>query len=235
MLPAPATSSLAGTLAVAAVAASASLVARTWRADARRLLELSLAAANIVLLVASKAVEARHGLATLAWLPLHVCDVSSVAGALALLRSAPLWRATTLYFGVGLSTFAMLFPDVADGPASAVFWLFWLRHGTIFVTGSYDVIARGYRPTWRDYAHWCMFGTAYVALVSTVNALAHTNFAFIGDQTLQSSTILQSFGEWPARSVLMLALAVVHAAAITLLVQSLPSARRFDRASEARR
>lgn len=234
-MPAPALSSLIGTLVVATIAIAISLAGRSWSAARRRRFEVGLAVANIVLLVASKAIEARHGLATLAWLPLHVCDVSSIACALALLRKDALWRATALYFGVGLSTFALLFPDLDEGPATFAFWAFWLRHAAILLTGFYDVIARGYRPTWGAYGRWCLFGAAYVALVSFVNALAHTNFAFIANQTLRSSTVIESFGEWPARSVVMLGLALLHAAAITLLVQALPSARAFDQASPARR
>jgi hypothetical integral membrane protein (TIGR02206 family) len=234
-LPAPAISSLAGTLVVMTLAISTSLLARAWSTSRRRRFEIAVAAANIVLLVASKAIEARHGLATFAWLPLHVCDVSSIACALALLRGGSLSRATMLYFGVGLSTFALLYPDLDQGPASVAFWVFWLRHAAILVAGFYDLVARGYRPTWGDYRRWCVFGAAYVAVVSLVNAVAHTNFAFIANQTLQSSTVLESFGEWPARSVVMLGLALVHAAAITLLVQALPSARAIDQATPARR
>ena len=205
---------------------------RSWAQGRRRRFEIALAAANIVLLVASKTIEARHGFSTFAWLPLHVCDISSVAGAIALIRPGPLSRATTLYFGVGLSTFALLFPDLGDGPASIAFWVFWLRHAAIMLTGFYDLIVRGYRPTWSDYGRWCALGAAYITLVSLVNSALHTNFAFIANQTLQSSTILESFGTWPTRSVVMLGLALAHAAAITLLVQSLPAARAFDPASQ---
>jgi hypothetical integral membrane protein (TIGR02206 family) len=235
MLPAPAIPPLVGTLVVTALAISTSVVARAWRRNLRRRFEVGLAFVNIVLLVASKTLEARHGFATLAWLPLHVCDISSIACALALVHGGSLARATALYFGVGLSTFALLFPDLDQGPATFAFWAFWLRHAAILMTGFYDLVARGYRPTWSDYGRWCLFGAAYVALVSLVNALAHTNFAFIANQTLPSSTIVESFGEWPARSVVMLGLALVHAAAITLIVQTLPAARAFDRTAPARR
>jgi len=233
-LPAPTTPSLVGTLIVVALAAGTSMGVRSSSAAPRRRFEIALAAANIVLLVASKAIEARQGFDTFAWLPLQVCDVSSAACALALLRGGSLWRATTLYFGVGLSTFALLFPDLSAGPASIAFWVFWLRHGAIMLTGLYDVIARNYRPSWSDYGRWCAFGAGYVTVVSLVNATLHTNFAFIANHTLQSSAILESFGTWPTRSVVMLGLALLHAAAITLLVQSLPAARPFDRVSHTR-
>ena len=231
-MPAPALSSLLGAIVVIISAIAIPTGLRSCAEGRRRQFEIALATANIVLLVASKTIEARHGFATFAWLPLHVCDVSSVACALALLRRGRLSRATTLYFGVGLSTFALLFPDIGEGPASTAFWVFWLRHAAIMLTGFYDLIVRGYRPTWSDYARWCAFGAAYVAVVSLVNAALHTNFAFIADQTLQSSALLQSFGAWPTRSVVMLGLALLHAAAITLVVQSLPGDRTFDHASQ---
>jgi hypothetical integral membrane protein (TIGR02206 family) len=234
-LPIPATFALVGAAIVIPVAIGTALLARSWSSAERRRFEVSLAAASVALLVVSKAIEAQHGLATWAWLPLHVCDVSTIASVLALLQGGSLWRATTLYFGLGLSTFALLFPDLDGSPASIAFWVFWLRHGAIVVAGCYDVIARGYRPTWDAYARWCAFGAAYVAMVSLVNALAHTNFAFIANQTLQSSTILESFGEWPARSVVMLGLALIHAAAITVLVRALPPARAFDPTTRAHR
>ena len=221
-----------GAIVVVIAAIAIPVGQRSWVQGRRRRFEIALAAANIALLVVSKAIEARHGFATFAWLPLHVCDVSSVACALALLRGGRLARATTLYFGVGLSTFALLFPDLGDGPASIAFWVFWLRHAAIMLTGFYDLIVRGYRPTWSDYGRWCALGAAYLTVVSLANSALHTNFAFVANQTLQSSAILESFGAWPARSVVMLGLALVHAAAITLVVQSLPRAGTFDPASQ---
>ena len=234
-LPIPATFALVGAAIVMSVAIGTAFLARSWSPATRRRFEVALAGASVLLLFASKVLEARHGIHTLAWLPLHVCDVSTIASVIALLGGGSLWRATTVYFGLGLSTFALLFPEIDGSPASIAFWVFWLRHGAIVVVGCYDVIARGYRPTWDAYARWCAFGAAYVAVVSLVNAFAHTNFAFIANQTLQSSTILESFGEWPARSVVMLGLALMHAAAITMLLQALPPGRPIDAPAPARR
>jgi hypothetical protein len=53
------------------------------------------------------------------------------------MRGGRLARATTLYFGVGLSTFALLFPTSATAGLHR-FWVFWLRHAAIMLTGFYD-------------------------------------------------------------------------------------------------
>lgn len=209
-------------LATSLAALAVALVPRRWPLPQRRRFERVLAGLGAVALVAVKVDEAVHNPGGYAWLPLHVCDLSNMAGIVALLRGSALARAITLYFGLGLSSFALAFPDLGAGPGSPEYWLFWTRHGWILAAALYDLLVRGYRPAWRDYARWCLFGGAYLAVVLVVNALLGTNFAFIADRTPAYTGVVEVFGPWPGRAVIMLALTYVHAAALTIVAQALP-------------
>jgi hypothetical integral membrane protein (TIGR02206 family) len=204
------------------------LVPYGWPAPGRVLFERGLADAGLIVLVAVKLDESVRAHSVVVGLPLQVCDVSSIACAVALVRGGGLARSIALYFGLGLSSFALLFPDLGAGPASAEYWLFWIRHGLILASALYDLVVRGFRPRWVDYAHWCAFGAAYIAVVVGVNMVLGTNFAFIADRTLEHTRIVDAFGRWPGRAMAMLALSFVHAAAITVLIQALPPLGRID-------
>jgi hypothetical integral membrane protein (TIGR02206 family) len=141
-------------------------------------------------------------------------------------RSSPGERALALYFGLALSSLALVFPDLGGGPGSLEYWLFWSRHGVILASAVYLLVVRRFVPTWRDYAQWCAFGVVYVAVVALVNAELGTNYAFIADRTPQHTRAVDAFGAWPGRAAVMLALAWLQAAALTWLLSARPAQRR---------
>src|SRR5687768_13772222 len=50
-------------------------------------------------------------------LPLHLCDVSTLIAAVALITSARKWRALLYFWGLGLNTQAFITPLLQSGPA----------------------------------------------------------------------------------------------------------------------
>src|SRR5207247_7845870 len=98
-------------------------------------------------------------------LPLHVCDFTIMAVPLALLTGWRPARAITWFWGVGLSTQGLVTPDLAHGPATLRFWLFWSVHFVVVGGALYEVIARGFRPTWKDFFLATAAGLVYVALI----------------------------------------------------------------------
>ena len=209
-------------LATFMVALALALAPRRWAEQKRRRLEDALVVLGAVLLLAVKVSDGTRSVHPLgAVLPLQVCDVSSIACVVALRGGPRLASALALYFGLDLSSIAIVFPDLGAGPASLEYWLFWLRHGVILTSALYLLAVLGYRPTWQDFWRWCAFGVVYIGVVAVLNRALGSNYAFIADRTLEHSRAVDAFGPWPGRAVVMLLLAVAQAAAVTWIVELL--------------
>jgi hypothetical integral membrane protein (TIGR02206 family) len=137
-------------------------------------------------------------------LPLHVCDVVGVAGPLAIwTRSRPL-RAILHFWGLALSSLAFLVPVIHTGPAHLDYWSYFGGHAAIISPAIYDVIVRGYRPTWTDWRVAALSGAAYVAVVLPIDVLLHANYGYIGQAIAGRSAQVAAWGPWPARVPLLL-------------------------------
>lgn len=182
-------------------------VRRGGRADGARGAERAMGAAFIVVWCAV------HGwwllpprLNPVTTLPLQMCHWTALAAGLYL---ATQWRplALILYFwGLGLCTQALLTPALAEGPASHVFWYFWLSHGMIVGTAAYAIAAHGYRPTWRDWRLACVAAAVYAGAVIPVDLMVGANYGFLGPGRPGLPTIVDFLGPWPARLAVIFAL-----------------------------
>ncbi len=141
-------------------------------------------------------------------LPLQVCDWSGLIVPLAILTSHRRLRAITYFWGLGLSSQALLQPDLQHGPRSARFWLFWLSHFAIVGGAIYDVMARGFRPRFRDYGTAVIAGFLYIGLVFPADVVWNFNYGYIGERENQPA-ILYRFGAWPGRVAVMAAIGLV--------------------------
>lgn len=140
--------------------------------------------------------------------PLNLCRLVVWIAALAMLSSAR-WPRSLLYFwGLGLSTHAFVTPVFEEGPAQAVFWVFWLGHAQIVGTAVYDVVVRGFRPRCSDFTLAASAGLAYAAVVIAVNATWHTGYAGLGRATFDLPNLAKSLGHWPWRPLWIVCLAL---------------------------
>jgi hypothetical integral membrane protein (TIGR02206 family) len=98
-------------------------------------------------------------------------------------------------------------PDLLDGPARIGFWLFWANHFAVVGAALYDVIARGYRPTWRDFAIAVRLGLAYVAIVLPLDVALGLNYGYLGRSRAGQPTLVDVLGPWPWRVPVMIGLA----------------------------
>jgi hypothetical integral membrane protein (TIGR02206 family) len=201
-----------------------------WRETARAVaLDRGLGAAAALVYVVTVAWPLLPRHFDLAWsLPLHICDVTTLCVPLALLWPWPRpWRpprAILYFWGLGLSTQGFVTPDLQDGPARVGFWMFWLAHFSVVGGALYDVIGRGFRPTWRDYGVAVATGVWYVALVVPVNMALGVNYGYVGKGTPGQPTLIDALGPWPGRVAIILMLA---AAATALLMLPWVIGRRF--------
>ncbi len=132
-------------------------------------------------------------------LPLQICDLAAWSAGLALVTERRGFRAMLYFWGIGLSSQAFVTPTVTVGPAHLKFWLFWVAHSNIVLGGLFDVIVRGYRPTWRDFSFASLVTLGYGAVVLPVNSLAKVNYGYVGDSRPGAATIVDRLGAWPLR------------------------------------
>ncbi len=132
-------------------------------------------------------------------LPLHLCDLASVAAALMLFTNARWLRAVLYFWAIGLSTQAFFTPTLTDGIATLRFWFFWIGHLQIVGIAVYDVVARGFRPTGRDFLIGVGASVLWASTAMVVNLSLGTNYGFIGSATPENPTIVDHLGPWPWR------------------------------------
>lgn len=201
------------------------MLRRRWRDTPRAgLLDRSLAALAFVayLVVNTWPLLPRHF--DWSWsLPLHMCDLVTLCVPFALATRYPPARALLYFWGLGLSTQGLITPDLQDGPARVGFWMFWLAHYSVIGGAVYDVAARGYRPTWKDYRTSLLAGLAYIAVVLPLDVHLGVNYGYVGPAKPGQPTIVDALGPWPWRVGVMI---VLGAAATALLMLPWEIARR---------
>ncbi len=136
-------------------------------------------------------------------LPLHVCDIAAWIAPLALLTSRRGLRAMLYFWGIGLSTQAFVTPTVSAGPGDVWFWAFWITHLQIVGAAVYDVVARGFRPRWRDLGVAVFYSTMYGVAMVALNSATEWNYGFLGPARPSAPTIIDALGPWPLRTVWM--------------------------------
>src|SRR5262245_4400453 len=131
--------------------------------------------------------------------PLHLCDVSALIAPLVLLSNLRWPRALLYFWGIGLNTQGFITPLLKDGPAHVEFWLFWLNHWIVVGTAVYDLAARAFRPTWRDYFVAVAGSAVYLAAVLPIDIIFGWNYGYLGNSRPDRSTIIDVLGPWPWR------------------------------------
>lgn len=140
-------------------------------------------------------------------LPLQFCDLVAFAAGGALVARSRVYRVLLYFWGVGLSPMAVMMPTLRVGWFHADYWLFWISHTLVLCAAGYDIVARGYRPTLRDFGSACAWSLVYLAVVMGVNAAFGVNYGFVGNPRSGSPAAIEQIGPWPFR-VLPLAVCV---------------------------
>lgn len=155
--------------------------------------------------------------------PLQLCHLAALAAAAYLVTRRAWLRPLVHFWGIALTTQALVTPSLVEGPALYAFWFFWATHGLIVGTAVYDVAALGYRPDWRGYRIACAGAAAYVAVVLPLDLAFGWNYGFVGPSKPDVRTIVDALGPWPLR---LAWIALIVAAAMAALVVPWHFARR---------
>lgn len=177
-------------------------------------------------------------------LPLMLCDLAALLAGAVLVWTRPgvvgrggrdrgndrgekhRWMRTVLYFwAIGLSTQAFLTPILQEGYGTLRFWTFWIGHTAIVGTSIYDIVVRGYRPSWKDYRVGVAITLGYALVVIVLNLTLdgsgllapgeHANYGYLGNSTPKNPTLLDKLGAWPFRLILVTAIVLGLFASMT--------------------
>jgi hypothetical integral membrane protein (TIGR02206 family) len=202
-------------LAVLALGAALLVWLGRRQSDAQaRLLSRTMGSLILVLLCAAMAYDLRHP--TIAGLvPLQLCDMAELVTAYALWTQRR-WAYVLLYYwGLALSTQALLTPDLgaADFPGH-VFLSFFSLHLLTVWSAVYLTWGRGMRPTWRSYRFAVMTTLAWMALTIAFNTVAKTNFGYLNGKP-PTASLLDLFGPWPVYLLTAIVVVVIVWALMT--------------------
>jgi hypothetical integral membrane protein (TIGR02206 family) len=136
-------------------------------------------------------------------LPLHLCRLGAWVAALAMLTPWR-WALTLTYFwGLGLCLQGFITPLRFDGLKDPEYWIFWLGHAQIVGTAIYGLVVMRYRPRGRDYLGATGVSLAYVGLIVPTNMMLGTDYGYLGAGEYRTRNIIDLFGPWPQRAVLL--------------------------------
>jgi hypothetical integral membrane protein (TIGR02206 family) len=197
------------TLAVCLLAIAApALLGRTLDRRGEMIVRDSLATLAVCYWLAYTTWWNWHGLDLRTGLPLQVCDFNGLIAPLALLSGWRYVRATLYFWTAALTLQAFIQPALTAGPASLVFWAFWVAHTLIAACAVYDIVVLGYRPCWSDLGRALIVSAGYVALVVPINFWLGSDYGYLGNPAAVSEVppFVHALGPWPQRAVILVAL-----------------------------
>lgn len=158
-------------------------------------------------------------------LPLHLCDLAWPAAAIALWTQ---WRwavALTYFWGLVLTTQAIVTPSLGEDFPDVRFFAFWALHLLIVWAAIYLVWGLGLTPRWREYRVTLAVTLVWVVGAYAFNLAADTNYGYLMRKPTNGSA-LDLLGPWPVYVLVEIAIVAILWALMTW-----PWARRDARVS----
>jgi hypothetical integral membrane protein (TIGR02206 family) len=135
-------------------------------------------------------------------LPLQLCDVAELTAVYALWSQRHWAFVLTYYWGLVLSSQALITPDVGTPEEGApdfphhLFDTFFALHVLVVWAAIYLTWGRGMRPRWRDYRFAVIATLAWAAVTFTFNLIAGTNYGYLNRKP-PTASLLDVLGPWP--------------------------------------
>ncbi len=129
-------------------------------------------------------------------LPLQLCDLASGVAVYALWTRRRWAAALTYFWGLTLTSQAILTPDLAADFPDPIFILFWAMHVLVVWAAVYLVWALGLGPDWRRYRIALAVTAAWAISVYVFNVLAGTNYGYLNAKP-NAASALDLLGPWP--------------------------------------
>ena len=129
-------------------------------------------------------------------LPLQLCDLAAFAAPVALWTRKPWAVGLTYYWGLTLTTQAVITPDLSADFPDPVFLLFWGMHLLIVWAAVYLTWGLGHVPTWRHYRATVTVTATWAVGVYGFNAWVGSNYGYLNAKP-GSASVLDYLGDWP--------------------------------------
>lgn len=129
--------------------------------------------------------------------PLRLTDLVTVAAACALWTQRRWAYELTYYWGLVLSSQALISPalESPDFPHYE-FLVFWGIHLLVVWAAIYLTWGRGMRPDWRSFRFVVVVTAVWAAVTCAFNSIAGTNYGFLNRKPTTAS-LLDVLGPWP--------------------------------------
>lgn len=147
--------------------------------------------------------------------PLQLCDVAELVVAYALWSQRHWAFALSYYWGLVLSSQALLTPDV-DGPdfPDHGFLTFFALHLLVVWAAIYLTWGRGMWPRWSSYRFAVGMTLGWAAFTLMFNVVAGTNYGYLNRKPV-SASVLDVLGPWPIYLLTEVTLVVIVWALMT--------------------
>ena len=129
-------------------------------------------------------------------LPVQLCDLAAVVAVIALWTHARWAVALTYFWGITLTTQAVVTPDLAADFPHPIFLLFWVMHiGTVWAA-VHLTWTRGIHPDWRRYRLAVAVTALWAVSVFCLNVALGSNYGYVNGKP-GAATALDLLGPWP--------------------------------------
>jgi hypothetical integral membrane protein (TIGR02206 family) len=129
--------------------------------------------------------------------PLQLTDLATVVAAYALWSHKQWAYALTYYWGLVLSTQALISPALQSPDFQHYqFLAFWAIHMLVVWAAIYLTWGLGMRPDWRSFRIAVAVTAAWAAITFTFNTFAGTNYGFVNRKP-STASLLDVMGPWP--------------------------------------
>jgi hypothetical integral membrane protein (TIGR02206 family) len=153
-------------------------------------------------------------------IPLQLCDIAELMAAYALWTRKQWAFALTYFWGLLLSSQALLTPDIGtpregapDFP-SHLFLTFFTLHVLVVWSAVYLTWGRGMRPRWRDFRMAVAVTLGWVGFTLLFNWLVGTDYGYLNRKPPTASA-LDLLGPWPVYLVAEIAIVIAVWALMT--------------------
>ena len=134
--------------------------------------------------------------------PLQLCDIAELTAAYALWSQRHWAFALAYYWGLVLSSQALITPDVGTPAEGApdfphhLFLTFFTLHVLVVWAAIYLTWGQGNRPSWRDYRFTVIVTLAWAVFTFTFNAITGTDYGYLNRKP-PTASVLDVLGPWP--------------------------------------
>lgn len=129
-------------------------------------------------------------------LPFHLSDLAWVAATIALWNQQRYAVALTYFWGLVLTSQAVITPSLGEDFPEVRFFAYWFIHLLVVWAAVFLVWGRRCTPTWHDYRVSLGVTLAWAVAAYSFNAVAGTNYGYL-QRKPSNGSILDVLGPWP--------------------------------------